>query len=695
MSTTSTNGAKPNGFEGTRPRALEPCPSAEPLSWASTWKLRAGPQPAFGARTAFGVPRPRQTLLDGPNLSTVMTDLHARCFPLWDPEDPDGLARRIGVDVAGTLAQTLRRAGMAPGHVNLPSAAPSRAHVLSRYLVAEALAAAADDDGRVRASLLEARFGADVAQKLVAFIASLPAAPAVKQAEDAPFDIHLLDPEHAWRRRVPMSDPNAAFPALRRAICAEQDARHRAPAPLVDDVAERFGAPTEGVTTVVRQHMLSSVASAAARLGERVKLVGKGHSTSTEVMVGEANRREQAGSDLVLSVYDGNPRERLMHYDAVGDDGTDYTWYRLRKAVLEGALTRGTTAPMQHFQVIDEGGTALLELQEVVAKPEGPMEACLHTDNWYGFGDRETLLRSLSGVEGTRDGARQLQEKELSFPVVNMAESPAKLRLTAVLIGWSVVEEIERCLNDLREQGLSPSRRCLVSGFGSTGSYVARFLRELHYDVVVKDPSPAARARASAEGYPTVDKVPAEGLDVGFVVGCVGAEAIDAAELGALPTGTLLFSASSSTKEFPLTKRSGFQVDGFYETKSDARIRFAGKELQIGVPGVDRSHWHYRLHGGGKEHLLMGAGFPINLTGHPDPIEDVLVELIRALLVLGSHQARQLPPGTTGLVPLQDEGQRFIATRWMERVRALDPPLPPSVLQALERELDAVTRELA
>lgn len=331
----------------------------------------------------------------------------------------------------------------------------------------------------------------------------------------------------------------------------------------------------------------------------------------------------------------------------------------------------------------------------------------------------------MRGIEHTRDGIRQLKALgttapgRLRFPVVNAAESPLKLRLAAFLIGWSIVEEIARVIADLERQGIDPGDRVIVSGFGSTGAPVARLLRLLGHQVIVKENDEGCSdqpreerpsARASAEGFQVIDRVEPK-LGARLAIGCVGKPSFTEADLKAMPTGSVLISASSSNKEFPF-HRGAWSLDfpdgpwtqGQMDAmNADLRRRpvadFLGKPIVLGTAGTDRTHWHRVLHGeGGQELLVVNGQFPVDLTGHPDPLRREISQVIRAIMKLATRQARHLPPlepGADPLVELDREGQKVIAKVAMEEIRKLKPGLPRVIQQMLEREYERTLEELS
>lgn len=662
---------------------------------ARSWVIEQGWAPALaGGRAPDGSLGPRQfTIGDRPSISEVMTDLHRRVPGEIDP-------RLVQLVPWSRLLHALREASSRPGVQRL-RAFGTPGPLLARYIMAEVLAEATDDEGRFDLEAFRRLHYPPEVDTLLGWLGRQPLRARAKCDEDAPFEICLLFSEAWW---LPREDFDVLFPNLVVAIAREQRARARAePMALVDMIAERYGPPHPDDFVWAREHILGSNATRAA--ASRFARAGKGYSSSTPVLVLEALAHRLYGctmDQVVVTECDGRSLLDAVALGLATEDSPLQAEAMLNATLEVDGLRHGLSRPFHRFQVVDSGGTALLALASLAAGPEAiaPEDA--------GFADRGALLAALSGVEHTRDGARQLRDAVLPFPVVDAAESPVKLNMVALLVAWSIVEEVNRNVAGLEGQGVRVGRRALIVGFGSTGSRVAQLLRAASYQVTVKDPDPKARRAAEAAGFPAIAEVPPD-LDVGVVVGCVGLPSLDPEELQRLPSGTILFSGSSSNKEFAFWKEDGWVLsplgrgaDPPHESEprgADDRpraepaglgpwIEFQGRRLRAGNPCMSAFLQHDRVvrSRAGRELLLVRSLYPVNLTGHPDPISPVLAQLIRALMLLGSFQARALPPGTVGLVPLEVEGQRWIAGEFMKIARALDPPLPPVVASMLEEE---------
>jgi hypothetical protein len=671
-------GVKPKPFLQVDLQTVGPISTGLSSSVASSWKIAFGRKPAFGVRSADGRCAPSEVSCDAPlPVSVLMAELLGRKIaPIGDGGSVDALVAAARLERSGNLAKRLRGIAAHHGTSTLLFQHASR-ELISKYVLMELFAESCDGKGRVQLGELRRRYGPDL-DRLIGYIGddARPRHARLKQHEDAPFDIDYLDPTHDWLTKPACSSRNHMFANLVRAIVFEEMSKRPIAMPLLDAVAARYGDDTRDDVVVVRQHALASNVGLADRLARRRKLIGKDYSSSLGVMLTESLHHGAIGAEIALGVLEEKQGKALIDHHAIGMRGDLTPWYVLEKAMVKNGLTM-SGGPIDRFQLIDEGAAGTLLLNDLVARDRLPKRA----------------PNSISAVEGTRDGARQLRAANLAIPVVNAAESPVKLHLVSVLIAWSVVEEVERSLEDLRAQGLDPERHVLVVGYGSVGSMVAELFDRLGYRVTVKETDPTKSEKASA-GFRTLSRV-GEDEDFGFVVGCVGDRALELDEMKNLPSGTLLYSASSSTKEFPLDKKDGAElVEWQKHGRENPIVPFQGKRIAIGSPGFHLTHWNRVLKLDGRELMLMNSGFPINLNGHSDPIEGPLAELIRAIVQLASYQARKLPEGTVGLIDLDREGQRFIAEEWMKRVRTMDPQVPAEVMALLEEKYTVTMREL-
>jgi len=252
-------------------------------------------------------------------------------------------------------------------------------------------------------------------------------------------------------------------------------------------------------------------------------------------------------------------------------------------------------------------------------------------------------------VEQTRSGARILAGiDDLRFPVVNVAESAAKLEHESPLIARSIIKALALRMAyhrpDLQLHGL----RALIVGYGVIGEAVARALRAAGAAVAIHDEDEARLAVGREAGFEVPGlSVSASQADV--VVGCVGKSWPSEQLADCLPNRALLACASSANVEFLGLLRTALQQNNGIFPRVEAG--------QSGLPWV---HDDYVVeHARGKRSWLLNAGFPVCFDGSIDVIPPRLMQLTRALMVAGAVQALEGDPGH-GLVPLRATDQAFL-----------------------------------
>src|SRR5262245_10954691 len=193
-------------------------------------------------------------------------------------------------------------------------------------------------------------------------------------------------------------------------------------------VAARKGtAPLAGASVAGVQHLLGSTGGLVAGM------VKTGVAPGDIALSGKAySEHRKVKADL---------RRRGVHVHRAGD--------------LD-ALVRHVIARLRRGEgrvlVLDDGGQLIRRLHEKVP---------------------EDLLPRLAAVEQTRRGIEEISGLPLGFPVINVAESWAKLRFETPLIGSSVVVALERELARLASAGVAPRGKILLVGYGAVGSAIA------------------------------------------------------------------------------------------------------------------------------------------------------------------------------------------------------------------------------
>lgn len=253
-------------------------------------------------------------------------------------------------------------------------------------------------------------------------------------------------------------------------------------------------------------------------------------------------------------------------------------------------------------------------------------------------------------VEQTRSGARFLAGiDDLRFPVVNVAESEAKLEHESPLIADTIINALAHRMAyhrpDLRLDGL----QALIVGYGVIGEAVARSLRTAGATVSIHDEDQARMTVGREAGF-DAPGLSISGSQADVVIGCVGKSWPSEQLVDCLPNDALLACASSANVEFLGFLRTALKLDngGMFP------------EVEAGRSGLPWGHEDYVVeHARGKRSWLLNAGFPVNFDGSIDVIPPRLMQITRALMVAGAIQALE-GDSRHGLVPLRTDDQAFL-----------------------------------
>lgn len=695
---TATVGQAPLGLTGAEAPSVVIGAGELPKDLLGAWKVEHGHGSRLWSGPAASGTQRQELSAHGAPISFLMGDLWRRDVPPASGKWVKSLCAELGVRGDSRIGQRLARMALAPEVQRLQdSEMPPRA--LTRYLLAELLALGADKEGKLDLRRLRAAFGAKDADQLVRWIGARSAGPAVKQYENDPFELWVLNPDDRDYRRPVGAKSEGLFSNLIDAIIAEEGQRRKShPMPLVhaliDNVEARGWKKHPEDFVFDEEHLMSS--SITRELAERYTRAGKGYSTSVPMLLYEARHHGQRGRVQHFTNIEELGGDAVFDNWALRTSEETRNWYDMDVGLFEEGLRLGEERPFHRFQVISSGARSLSLFNEFVnqmAENQAigrdyfpPTSAYKMTSNWYGFGGYESFLKALSGVEHTRDGARKLHALEPKFPIVNAAESPVKLEMAGVLLAWGIVDELTR---SLEERNL-PVKSVLLTGYGSMGAPIAEILSKLGYQVTVKDVDKTALAaakEAQARGLlvDVIEHVP-PGFQADLVLGAVGMPSLNEEELENLKPGSIFASASSSNKEFPFRKSRGWSVDEWPTLDLDHPTQtFRGQTFPAGRPGFEYSNFDWVIRRGEAEHLVLNSEYALDMTKAPYALAPEYIQIVRAVMALASLQARNLPPDQKGLIDLDREGQRFIAEQFMAQVDGGTIQLPPLVLEMLRR----------
>jgi len=416
---------------------------------------------------------------------------------------------------------------------------------------------------------------------------------------------------------VPVFPESLIAPALLRFDPHSAGSDRLRPAmPLLSATRTRYPVPRGALAGFVGvQHLFGSTHTLVHALTgglvdpSRVFLLGKPYSTSLAATV----RMRAAG----YRVHRGSAQ---LEEEGDFHSQSDRCILEMLAAIRRVLLRREESASRARYLLIDDGGRAI---------------AALHRPEFAG------LLPRFTCVEQTRKGVRELEGTDLRVPVINVAESRAKLDYESPIIARSVLEHLDRILCQGGLHGGKGS--VVVIGFGSIGAAVAERLRGLGEEVVIADACPDRRRMARVAGYVVEEETTSALRRARIVVGCTGNEALQQEDYRHLRDGALLVSASSSDVEFQAW-----------------HLRALGRPLpEMGrTRGKLPCHCVYRVPLGGKTIYLANGGFPINFDGSVDPIVPGEIQLTRSLLYAGGVQA--MKEWRPGLHALDERAQEFI-----------------------------------
>lgn len=414
--------------------------------------------------------------------------------------------------------------------------------------------------------------------------------------------------------------------------------------PVLDRLRAEFGTirpDTAGLFGL--QHLFGSTATLVRRLAEPslsprdVFLLGKPYSTHPGV------------ADALRNQYgfwvhpDSTDQSRRDDNDALMDDRIGAVLERIADRFRSGRYGRN-----RRFLLIDDGARAIRQLHE----PR--------------FDD---VRHRFTCVEQTRCGTRHIADLDLETPVINVAESRAKLVYESPLIAESVVLELQKKLRGLRAAGIAVDRRALVSGYGAIGAAVADALRDAGFAVAVHDVDSTRLHGAARRGY-TVCRDYGAGLRRGgLIVGCTGLPVMERRHHAEIADGALLISASSSDVEF-----RSWQLRARGECLGDP-ARWTADGRCERTPDADGRRWDhpcfslYRIRDAWRTFHLVNGGFPVNFSGGVDPIAPEKIQLTRSLLYLGALQATRTT--APGLHALDDRFQQRLLSEYATSVDTL------------------------
>jgi S-adenosylhomocysteine hydrolase len=362
--------------------------------------------------------------------------------------------------------------------------------------------------------------------------------------------------------------------------------------PLLTHTKKIMESPSlEGIAIIGVQHILGSTLEmfkSLAQLGldyRSVFLLGKCYSSSEEVALEMKN--------LGINIHESSFLfDSHLSYDELHR--------KLIDEFLHEALPTLIKKKIKHLVVLDDGGQLILSLNK-----------------------KTNLLQKIkiSGVEQTSAGFNAILNKQLNFPVYNVARSQAKLHCETPIIVESCIDRLKslRILQEVRDP------RLLILGQGAIGLALKDHLIHDGYEVETYD--------VKMNGP---EKLHALIKNASVILGCTGSPALKHKDYAHLKNA-ILVSTSSSDREFEAWRfRQAFE-----------RNYNPLKNYTLG--GVQ----------------LIQSGFPINFWGSRNNIDLHKIQLTLSLLMLGIFSAIKSPSNYGGIHNLSADDQLDIINAYL------------------------------
>lgn len=249
----------------------------------------------------------------------------------------------------------------------------------------------------------------------------------------------------------------------------------------------------------------------------------------------------------------------------------------------------------EHIIILDDGGYLITEVHKQLPQQ----------------------YQKIRAIEQTSAGFNRIKEQKVSFPIINVARSQAKLTVESPFIAEVAVHKLEVELSHYQIK----NPQILIVGMGPIGQAMRVLLR----------------SRYKVSGCDTIaDRCDFAGNyqdhlgDFDVVVGATGQTIIGLNEFPKLKPGVLLASVSSSDREFTAV------------------------ELRRLAPVVD-CHQNVEV----NNIRLANGGFPINFDGNVYSVAPEKIQLTHALLLAAVFEVREAD-STPGLLDLGPGVQKRI-----------------------------------
>jgi S-adenosylhomocysteine hydrolase len=222
----------------------------------------------------------------------------------------------------------------------------------------------------------------------------------------------------------------------------------------------------------------------------------------------------------------------------------------------------------------------------------------------------------LVGIEQTSSGFNRTQDKNLPFPVINLARSWLKLEYESPIIISVFIEKLKKKLDELTLE----VNKVLIIGFGVLGQKIYEILKDRCL-VSIFDLAPE---RSTITTCKFKEKL----KEFDLIIGCTGSTSLKFDDYKYLKKPVILASISSSDREFE---------------------SFKFRRLNP----VKNCHDHVIANG----ITLLNCGFPITFDADYDSAE---FQITRALILASIYQSFSTCQSLRGFLPMDDTLQNFI-----------------------------------
>jgi S-adenosylhomocysteine hydrolase len=314
---------------------------------------------------------------------------------------------------------------------------------------------------------------------------------------------------------------------------------------------------------------------------ENLYVVGKCYSTNPEVLV----RLRKKGINALFSSSSFN---YSVPFDIDFDRNVD--------EMIKQVISSNDLFSFERIIILDDGGHLLERANALL--PKG---------------------LPVIGIEQTSSGFNRMNDKNLPFPVINLARSWLKLEYESPIIISLVLRKLKEKLDQLD----SNVNKVLLIGFGVLGQKIHEILKD-RYLISTFDSVPEKSTIKPDEFKTRLG-------EFDLIIGCTGSTSLTFEDFSYLKNPVILASISSSDREFEA---------------------FKFRKLNP----VKNCHSHVTVDG----ITLLNCGFPITFDEDYDSIDTDDFQLTRALILASVYQASVTNQSLHGFLPMEDDLQKTI-----------------------------------